>query len=254
MKYIITTVFIGLAFAKAFAQGPPITGDSPNLFGTNSFTTRVLTESRKLDNGDAFYAPLMLHYVVAEKTALAVHIPYINYNVNGDSGSGLADIKLIAKQRFFQKDGMAKTLRIEAKTIQTLPTGDQVNLMDLSTGNYAGYYGALLGYETLKYGLTTEIGYNWMPDGTQDEFRIKGGAGLPLLKPQYPNKQLNLYFEYTSSWNTERDEYQLLYAQGVQFASKNFTFDLSVQFPLIQEIKVSNTLQRAVFIGTRYTF
>ena len=98
------------------------------------------------------------------------------------------------------------------------------------------------------------MGYNWSPEATVDEFRTKVGVGLPLLKPQYPNKQINLYFEYTSSLFTERDWYQLLYAQGIQYAGKNITFDLAVQLPLIQNMDITRELNYSIFLGTRYTF
>ena len=54
-----------------------------------------------------------------------------------------------------------------------------------------------------------------------------------MLKPQYPNKQLNLYFEYANVWVFERSWYQMLYAQGIQYARKNITFDLAIQLPLV---------------------
>jgi hypothetical protein len=93
-----------------------------------------------------------------------------------------------------------------------------------------------------------------MPDGSMDEFRTKLGFGLPLLKPQYPNKQVNLYFEYTSAWLTERDWYQLLYAQGIQYAAKAVTYDLAVELPLIQQFPENRALKYSVFLGMRYTF
>ena len=141
-----------------------------------------------------------------------------------------------------------------AKTLQTLPTGEELDLMELSTGKYSGYYGIVAGLETLKYGISSEIGYNSMPDGTLDEFRTKLGFGLPLLKPVYPNNQLNLYFEYTSSWLHERDWYQLMYAQGIQYARKNITFDLALQLPLVQDMPDNRKFNYSLFLGTRYTF
>ena len=156
-----------------------------------------------------------MHYLPTANSLVAVHIPYLTYSFNnGNSNSTLADIKLLGKYQFYRKDGTGKTFRIAAKTVQSLPTGEDLDVMDLSTGKYSGYYGVVAGYESLKYGISNELGYNWMPDGTMDEFVHKLGFGLPLLKPQYPNKQVNLYFEYTNSWLTERDWYQLLYAQG----------------------------------------
>ncbi|MEL6917228.1 MAG: hypothetical protein AAFO99_05800, partial [Bacteroidota bacterium] len=225
------------------------------MLGGGSFTMKTLTEIRKTERGTFTYIPLMLHYLPSSNSLVALHLPYIGYNFeNGGSGSSLADIRILGKYQFFRKDGTGKTFRIVAKTLQTLPTGDELDLIDLSTGKYAGYFGLVAGYESLKYGISNEIGYNWMPDGTLDELRYKLGFGLPLLKPQYPNKQLNLYFEYTNSWVVERDWYQLLYAQGVQYAGKNITFDLAVQLPLVNDVDVGRELKYSVFLGTRYTF
>lgn len=247
-------VFLVVSGMNLLAQGPPITADKPIMLGGNSFTTKTLVEIRNTERGTAVYAPLMLHYLPTSNSLLAVHIPYLHYNFTDGNGSALADIKLLGKYQFYRKDGTGKTFRMVAKTLQSLPTGKELDLIELSTGKYSGYYGIVSGYETLKYGISTEVGYLWMPDGTLDEFRTKLGFGLPLLKPQYPNKQLNLYFEYTSAWLHERDWYQLLYAQGVQYALKNITFDLALQLPLVQEIPDFRSLNYSVFLGTRYTF
>lgn len=248
--YLILFVAFGLN-----AQGPPITADKPIMLGGNSFTTKTLTEIRKTERGTFTYIPLMLHYLPSSNSLVAVHLPYIGYNFeNGGSGSSLADIKIMGKYQFFRKDATGKTFRMVGKTLQSLPTGEELDLMELSAGKYSGYYGIIAGYESLKYGISNEIGYNWMPNGTLDEFKYKLGFGLPLLKPQYPNKQINLYFEYTNSWLVERDWYQLLYAQGIQYARKNVTFDLAVQVPLVNDVDQGRKMKYSLFLGTRYTF
>lgn len=254
-KYIAILAIAILALQQMEAQGPPITADKPIMLGGGSFTTKTLTEIRKTERGTFTYIPVMLHYLPTANSLVAVHLPYMGYNFEaGRDGGGLADIKIMGKYQFFRKDGTGKTFRMVAKTLQTLPTGEELDVMELSTGKYAGYYGLVAGYESLKYGISNEIGYNWMPDGTLDEFKYKLGFGLPLLKPQYPNKQLNLYFEYTNSWLTERDSYQLLYAQGIQYARKNITFDLAVQVPLVNDVDDGRKLRYSLFLGTRYTF
>jgi hypothetical protein len=237
------------------AQGPPITADNPIMLGGGSFTIKSLTEIRKIERGRFSYVPIMLQYLPSASTLVAVQLPYISYDLSDlGSGSALADIKIIGKYQFVRKDAMGKTFRVVAKTVQTLPTGEELDAMDLSTGKYSGYYGIVAGYETLKYGISNEAGYNSMPDGTMDEFRYKLGFGLPLLKPQYPNEQINLYFEYTNSWLPERNGYQLLYAQGIQYASKNITLDLAVQAPLVNDVPAAQKLKYSLFFGSRYTF
>ncbi|MGB3591257.1 MAG: hypothetical protein WBA16_06170 [Nonlabens sp.] len=254
MKKIIWCLACVAVHFNMYSQGPPITADKPIMLGGGSFTMKSLIENRVTERGTAFYAPVMLHYLPTSNSLVALHIPYVNYNLDDASGSSLADVKILGKYQFYRKDGTGRTFRMVAKTLQTLPTGAQIDVMDISTGKYSGYYGVVSGLETLKYGISTELGYNWMPDGTLDEARAKLGFGLPLLKPQYPNNQINLYFEYTSTWLHERDWYQLLYAQGVQYARKNITFDLALQLPLVQEMTPNRELKYSLFLGTRYTF
>ncbi|WP_411028865.1 hypothetical protein [Spongiimicrobium sp. 3-5] len=244
-----------LLIGRINAQGPPITADKPIMLGGGSFTTKTLVEIRNTERGTFTYIPVMLHFLPTSNSLVALHLPYLGYDFdNGSDGSGLADIKIMGKYQFLRKDGTGKTFRMVAKTLQTLPTGEELDIVDISTGKYAGYFGIVAGYESLKYGISNEVGYNWMPNGTLDELRYKLGFGLPLLKPQYPNKQLNLYFEYTNSWFTSRDWYQLLYAQGIQYARKNITFDLAVQVPLVNDVDNGRKLNYSIFLGTRYTF
>ena len=108
------------------------------------------------------------------------------------------------------------------------------------------------GYESLKFGISAETGYVWVPDGTLDKYVTKLGFGLPLLKPTYPVDQLNLYFEYASEWHVERNEYLLKYAQGIQYAKKKWTWEAGIQLPLIQDVPEAIKFNYAVFLGTRY--
>ena len=253
-KYLLRTfLFIGSVFLVK-AQGPPITTDSPIALGGNSFTVKTLTELRFTERGSFNYLPLVFNYLPTSNSSVEIQIPFINFDTFLEDDQGLADIKILGKYQFFKKDLTGKSLRLEVKTIQTLPTGIAIDAIGLSTGFYSGYYGLVAGYETLKYGLYSEFGYNWSPNGTIDELRYKLGAGLPLLKPQYPNKQLNLYFEYTNSWVVERDWYQLLYSQGIQYAGKNYTIDFAVQLPLVNDVTQGREFNYSLFIGSRYTF
>jgi len=164
----------------------------------------------------------------------------------------LGDIELLAKYQFYRKDGMGKTFRLVAKTLQVLPTGKPLNIQGISMGAYQSYLSLIAGYESLKYGISNELGFNIQPSNDMDELRYKLSFGLPLMKPSYPVKKVNLYFEYQSSWFVNLEEYLLAYAQGVQYAKGH---EAAVQFPLIQTAS-DQRLQRnySVFLGTRYIF
>ncbi|MDX1472138.1 MAG: hypothetical protein R3213_11625, partial [Flavobacteriaceae bacterium] len=170
----------------------------------------------------------------------------------GESGSTLGDISLLGKYQFYRKDQTGKTFRMVLKTLQTLPTGEKLDIDMMSTGLYSGYYGLVAGYESLKLGMSNEIGYQWEPDGLGDRLVNKIGIGLPILKPTYPVNQLNLYFEYTSEVMFEQDMYRLFYAQGFQYAKNKWTWDAAIQFPLIQNGPEIMDINYSIYLGTRY--
>ncbi|MEM6724624.1 MAG: hypothetical protein AAF598_11330 [Bacteroidota bacterium] len=241
-----------------FAQGPPITADKPILLGSKAVVLKTLSEIRNREDGTFTRIPFMAHYLPTSNSLVAIHTPLVIYDDKNletfGSGVALADISILSKYQFYRKDKTGKTLRMVAKTLQTLPTGKNLGINDISLGEYQSYFAGVIGYETIKYGISGEIGYNLVPNTQTDEFRVKTGFGLPLLKPSYPVKQVNLYFEYTSNWFTQLQIYELLYAQGVQYAIKRLTLEMAVQVPLTQTRPENQQLNYSLFFGTRYVF
>ena len=141
-----------------------------------------------------------------------------------------------------------------AKALYTFPTGEDINIMGMGLGVHQTYLGEVAGYESLQLGVSNELGYNQVFGQYFDELRYKLGFGGPLLKPTYPVKKVNLYFEYQNSWLVNRDEVLLLYAQGLQYARGRLTVEVSIQFPLYQNFPDSQRWNRSLFLGTRYIF
>jgi len=256
IKWCVGLLILLCTNVNSYAQGPPITGDKPVMLGADSWVLKSLTEIRNTENGTFVAAPLMVHYLPSANSLIGVHISFVNTKFDGqESEQLLGDIELLAKYQFYRKDGKGKTFRLVAKTLQMLPTGRQLNLEGISMGVYQSYVSVIAGYESLKYGISNEVGYSLQPSGNIDELRYKLSFGLPLMKPTYPVKKVNLYFEYQSSWFVQMDEYLLLYAQGVQYAKGQFTVEAAIQFPLIQTSS-EQRLERnfSVFLGTRYIF
>ena len=241
--------------STSVAQGPPITGDKPIMLGANSWVVKTLTEIRTTAKGSFVKAPLMVHYLPTSNTLIGIHLPSVNYNFeDGMRNQSLGDIELLAKYQFYRKDEMGKTFRLVAKTLQTFPTGKPLGLEGISTGDYQSYLGIVAGYESIKFGISNELGYNLQPFNDLDELRYKLGFGLPLLKSTYPVKQVNLYFEYQNSWFTSLGEYLLLYAQGIQYAKGRLTVEAAVQFPLVQTISNEEERNFSLFLGSRFIF
>ena len=240
---------------NSFAQGPPITGDKPIMLSANTWVVKSLTEIRKTEKGTFVKAPVIVHYLPTSNFLVGVHVPFVNYNFEeGTNGQTLGDIEILGKYQFHRKDQMGKTFRVVLKTLQTLPTGKSLQLDAISNGNFQSYWGLVAGYETIKYGISNELGYNLSPSDERDELRYKLGFGLPLLKPTYPVNQINLYFEYQNSWFIEENDFLMLYAQGIQYAKGRVTMEAALQFPLIQTIPKEVQRKFSLFLGTRYVF
>ncbi len=258
MKILRLTLLLLLIVSSnvLLAQGPPITADNPIMLGGNTFVVKTLTQIRNTERGTFIYVPIIANYVISNNILVGVQLPYVDYSFDKDygglNGSTLGDITLLGKYQFLRNDQMGKTFRMVAKTMQNLPTGEKVGIDEMSEGLYSGYYGIVAGYESLKLGVSNEIGYKWQPDGNSDNFIYKLGFGLPLLKPTYPVDQINLYFEYTSEAMIEQDIYRLLYAQGIQYAKNRWTWEAAIQFPLIQNGDETRDINYSIFLGTRF--
>lgn len=256
---IILSLLIFTAWATfGKAQGPPITADKPIMLSEGSMLVKTLTEVRKTNFGSFTRAPLMFHYIFSRKVIAAVHVPYVHYNFTDGSplgtGSTLGDIQFMAKYQFYRKDRNRRTLRAVVKTVQTLPTGENIGLEHISGGRYQSYQGIVMGYEAMQYGISNEIGFGIIDDSNRDFFTYRVGFGLPLLKQVYPVNQLNLYFEYHNNWYTEADEYELHYAQGIQYARDQVTLDFAVLIPLVQDIALREQRDYSILFGARYVF
>lgn len=240
------------------AQGPPITADKPIMLSGGNMLIKTLTEVRKSTQGNFTRAPLMMHYVFSKRFLAAVHLPYITYDFTDGNplgqGSTFGDAQLMLKYQFFRKDVSHKTLRAVIKTVQTFPTGKNLGLEGISFNQYQSYQGIVVGYEASKYGISNEIGYQITPNSTRDFFTYRVGFGLPLLKQVYPVNQINLYFEYHNNWYTEAKEYELHYAQGIQYARDQVTLDFAVLIPLVQDIIFREQRDYSILFGARYVF
>ena len=252
---LVLLLFAVCYSTSAIGQGPPITADKPIMLSEGTFIAKTLSEYRSTDFGEFSRIPFMLHYIFNKNALVAVHVPYVTYDFApgfGEDGSGLGDMNILLKYQFFRKDKTGKTFRMVAKSLQNLPTGKKLDIHDISTGFYKGYYAVVAGYETIKYGISGEIGFNYSPMDETDELKVNLGFGLPLLKPVYPVNQINLYFEYSYVRATEIGADMLLYAQGIQYARKRVTLETAIQLPLYQTDLHHGNRNYSLLFGARY--
>ncbi len=259
MKYIFY-ISILLSFTHIIlpAQGPPITSDNPIMVGSNRTEIRTLFEYRDMDDADYLYMPLTVTHTFGKDFLLGVRLPMMSrmssVTDNIDAKTGLADIQLIGKYQFYRRDRTGKTLRMVIKAVENLPTGAFENVHMLSMQEFQTYKALIVGYETLKYGISNELGINYVPGNNNHDIRYNLSFGLPLLEPIYPTRQLNLFFDYSTVWEFNTDHIVLLYTQGVQYAIDNATFEIAFQLPLYQNSFGHADRNYSLYAGSRLIF
>lgn len=251
-NHIITLLLCWYCITSLQAQGPPITGDKPIMLGSKRLVFKTLSEFRRSHKHWALKTPIMTHYLPTSNTLVGLYIPLVFTNISENHTAFLGDINVITKYQFYKKDGTGKTFRIVLKGVQNIPTGAALQLQGISTGVFQSFWSIIAGYESIKYGISSELGYNISVVPAMNEMRLKLGFGLPLLKPSYPVKQINLFFEYQSSYWHNVQEYMLLYAQGIQYAIGRFTIETAFQWPLLQQTHVEHKRLYSFYWGMRY--
>ena len=252
--YLVATLLIS-SLSVGVAQGPPITADKPIMLG-GGYIFKTLTEIRSTDGGTFTRIPIMAHHLPSANSLIAVHLPMVLHSFTEGSafedGAQLGDIQIMGKYQFFRKDGHAKTFRMVLKTVQNLPTGKKYGIDGMSTGEYQSYFAVVAGREAINLGLSGEVGYNIAPNSDLDQIALRLGAGLPVLRPVYPVKQLNLYFEFSHNIYPAVDTYEFLYAQGIQYAIKRLTFEMAYQWPISTTVTDIYRLRNSVLLGARF--
>ncbi len=246
MRFLLAgALALVLGTARLLAQGPPITLDKPIMLGEKKGTLRPYLKFANNARRDFTALVVEGDYNISNAFAVGAEVPLVYDQLDK---TGLGDVSLMAKYQFYRKDGMGKTVRIAAKGKQTFATGRDAETMTLGMGHAMSYVGILAARESLELGTQFEIGYGVVPTNQRlSQLSYKLGFGLPLLEPAYPVKQVNLYFE-TEGFNLRSFEgdpqYGYYYAQGLQYAIGRFTYDLSVQFPLTQQLQGSPGMER----------
>jgi len=226
------------------AQGPPILTDKPIMMGAGRGMLMTSARYRANDLVQYTYLPIMFHYDMTENTEFSI-MPSLVISDALRRDVEIGDLQAAFKYQFFRNDRVGKTVRFAAKVEQTFPTGPDTHTMDLGLGTWRTYLGVVGGMEHLKLGIQSELGYSFMAAGHMaDMLEYKLGFGLPVLKPSYPVKQLNLYLETEGftmmpvrhNEHNTRLQSALWYAPGIQYAIGTWTFDLSVQLPAYQDL------------------
>jgi hypothetical protein len=231
------------------AQGPPIYTDTPVLLGLEGSGIRTFGKFVKKESSNIYVQPIVLPYNISPKVLFGAILAVINKNPANLSGRiGFGDMAVFIKTTLYQKDGKAKTFRIVGKVKQVFPTGNTTESPALGANSYQTQFGVVTGYISTKVGLYSDLGYNITSNGLSDNFVYNFAVGYPLLKQQYPAKQVNLFLEFNGNYLVDNNSNTLFISPGVQWIiGRRLLIESGVQLPMVEQVAES---QKTKFIYT----
>lgn len=247
--------FIFLIFLTTFswAQGPPITTQTPVMLGLEGSGIRTFGKFISKENANVYVQVFAIPYNISPKFQVGAVLPFKFINPEGmASVNSFADMTLFAKYQLYKKDGKAKTFRILANVKQTFPTGNFSIRPPVGEGLSQTYIGLIIGKTTTDIGFYSDFGYTLTNKGVTDSFSYNFSVGVPLLPQQYPPNQLNTYLEFNSNYFFGSKIHTLFISPGLQYIpGRRILFETSFQIPIVQQNITANKTNYMIMIGTR---
>ncbi|PHQ56618.1 MAG: hypothetical protein COC16_02830 [Lutibacter sp.] len=233
-----------------FAQGPPITVETPVMLGLEGSGIRTFGKFISKKNGTIYVQPIAIPYNISTKFQVGGIIPLMLKRPDeGETISGFGDLILFAKYQIYKKDEIAKTVRILANIKQTFPTGKT----GIGLGISQTYVGIIMGNITTGIGVYSDFGYHITSDDTTDNFTYNFSIGIPLLSHQYPQKQLNTFLEFNGNYLFVPKVHTVFISPGFQFIpGRRILVETSFQIPVVQKNVLANKTNYMVLLGTRF--
>ena len=238
-----------------YAQGPPITTGTPVMLGLEGSGIRTFGKYIAKEEGNIYVQPLGIPYNISAKFQVGGIFLLKNIKPKGaeKGDSGLSDIAMFTKFQLYKKDGKAKTFRILAHLKQTFPTGETFLNSKVSSDIYQSYVGIIVGKISSSLGIYGDLGYNITSDGVTDNFLYNFSVSVPLLPPQYPQKQINALIEINGNYLFEPKIHSLYFSPGLQYIpGRRILFETSFQIPAIQKNIDNNKTKYMVLLGLRF--
>jgi hypothetical protein len=252
-KNIVLLLSLWIVTLSAFAQGPPILLDKPIMLGEKKGTVRTIFKKVNNEIHDFNAFVIDADYNFSNTFATMIEVPF-TFGLHG-SGAALGDVALGLKYQFYRKDGMGKTFRVAAKLKNMFATGKKLETMTVGMAHNMTYIGFLAAKENLRFGIQAELGYNVVPSETHlNNLDYKLGFGIPLLEPTYPVKQINIYTEFEGvnmKKHQGKTAFGYYFAPGLQYAKGLYTFDVSYQFAIKQQLIESFQRKSSLLLSVR---
>ncbi|HWM92862.1 MAG TPA: hypothetical protein VN493_19010 [Thermoanaerobaculia bacterium] len=253
-------LWTALVLAAGPVQAAPIRG---NTAGTGVYRGWGLLTGMAVDWKSEEMRTLTafteLRYTPSTHWVLSLQVPYVEGRLANESTSGIGDVVIAARHRFYRAVGPWQDRHAAAEVGVKLPTGATGERLDLrriqpGTGSTDVFVDLVYQQARKRWGQAADLRYQHNTEGDGelrfgDEARLNAGAQYVLLPRVYtvPGRELFVLLEVTAL-RREKDRFrgaavpgtgrsELLLAPGLQIVATERAFlDLSVQLPIWDDL------------------
>ncbi len=205
--------------------------------------------SGKVRKQNVLAMPTVYVYGLKENLALFATLPVLYQELTEQTAtgedkifrSGFADMTFLAKYRIYQKDEFLKTTRIALIGGLETPTGKD----RFSSDSFDPIFGGVYTHQTDQGEFDADLIYKWNTgSGTQsfDTLRYDLAYQHRVWPLQYPEKGVPALFNIVAEVNglyTTQGSNMVFLSPGVQFVTKRWILESSIQLPVTQDLKGS---------------
>lgn len=220
--------------------------------------------------------PNVLVYGIRDDTAIFGIIPYLDKELKTDDASGnriergdsgLGDIRLFLKHRFWKRDAPGATTRTAILGGIEFPTGEDEEKdsrgtlpapLQLGSGSWDPFIGGVFTHQQHRYEFTQDVIYKFNTEANDFEFgdELFHDTGLwyriwPWRLPEWGTPSaIHAVIEANGIWEqkakkngTKVDDsggYTLFLSPGIQHVTVHTIVEFSVQLPVIQKLNGKN--------------
>jgi len=254
MNKLIAMLIGVLSTMSVFAQGPPITTETPIMLGLGGNGIRTFGKFISKENATIYIQPIAIPFNITSKFQVGGIFPFKFITPqDAETTGGFADMTVFAKYQLYKKDGKAKTFRVLGMVKQVIPTGKTTSSPAIGAGLYQTYIGLVIGKLTTKKGVYADFGYNITNKNASDNFIYNFSVGVPVLPHQYPQNQLNVFLELNGNYIFDPKVHTLFISPGLQFIpGRRILFETSFQIPMVQNNIATNKTKYMILLGSRF--
>lgn len=229
----------------------PVFGIGPHVLFKDGFEAAIQVAREKTGDKKASELGLEIVYGITGDWAAGIEVPYAFKDKGDKSSSGLSDIQVFTKYRFWREDSLGRQESAAVMLAINADNGDETTDPRLGNGATDIITALTYGYESLKWYRWASVrhlrpgenaaglqkGSKWLLDfvggwrPTPPEYKKPDTVWLLEINAEYTNED-----ELNGSTRANSGGMEWFVSPGIFWTTRNFAIKTGVQFPIASNL------------------